>query len=957
MENKQKRQLLWLTLLATIVWSALMTWEAFGYRQPSCLKVPTARGVTAKYASPIGALTITQSKEDFERLIDRCSSDDNRLWNIHVAQTNTCMDFLFIALYGGVFLLFASVLGGRLAIWVRAAIVLTMLMDVGENVLLLVSMHALAYPANISDSLAGVHPPGVFSMLKWILFSLSLFLLAGVFFTTREVGRWWRILMAGVSILSGLSVIAGLFYIPLLGLGVLLLGLALLVALGLFFPIRPFSVSQFLLWIQVFYLLRFQIIGGLLLAVVLPVLYFTAPSIFIGIFDALGRSSFVFVVWIALQLAWTVMITSQMIFVYGPERYSALAALKGVSESGDDSPNDDRLSWTAVGCFGALALPTIIMAIGDTSSICWWEKILGLLLSVALAVLILWLTSRLHVWIEQGTAPTARQLYPKFGLNAPPEDDSRTLVGRTVDRALDRVMPNEMKAGILTSDGRLRSGHRLATTVVAVLLVVYLFVGVVFAPSSHYPAPAALFFLLFLLTLMTWTFSGLAFFLDMLRVPVLTSFLVVSLLFGTLYTDHTFKGEARSTVQPSPQQVIQAWESARGKDPKLPIVVVATAGGGIRASAWTAEVLTGMAKDCRQDDGSNLFTSSLLLVSSVSGGSEGTMYLLGAYDGSNGSSPLGDLSDKVLKDVRDNSAASDLSAVGWGVLYPDLLRTVPGVGSLVGWRSGLNLDRGWALENQWIKNTKDHPLWPKPPTMSDWIEDTKKGSRPAVIFNVTASETGQRMVVASTSLPESRKDDPMWPTTALQFSKAYPDLNIPVATAARLSASFAWVSPMPRSERKQDSKQHFADGGYFDNSGLLSASDWLLAARGSIDRPILLVVIDATEGEHADPEPWSWQRQLVGPVSTLNSVRSGSQKSRSDFEVPLVRAYLHSLIPTVQVDSFIFNYPKDRLAPLSWHLTPEQRLLVGEAWASEDSDISAKRKEFYRALGCQANQK
>jgi hypothetical protein len=185
MENKRKRQLLWLTLLATVVWSSLMAWEVGGYRPQSCPELPTARGVSVLHASPIAALAITQSKEDFELLIDQCNSDGNRLWNIHVAQTNTCMDFLYIPLYGGAFLLFASVLGGRLAKWVRFAIVLTMLMDVGENVLLLVSMHALAYPQDQLNPLAGLHLPGVFSMLKWILFSLSLFLLAGLFTQAR----------------------------------------------------------------------------------------------------------------------------------------------------------------------------------------------------------------------------------------------------------------------------------------------------------------------------------------------------------------------------------------------------------------------------------------------------------------------------------------------------------------------------------------------------------------------------------------------------------------------------------------------------------------------------------------------------------------------------------------------------------------------------------------------------
>ena len=190
-------------------------------------------------------------------------------------------------------------------------------------------------------------------MLKWILFAPSLFLLAGLFAKAAEIRHIWKTVMAIVLVLSGLSVIAGLFYIPLLTLGVLLLALGLLFALVLFFPIQPFSVRQLLLWLPVLYLLRFQIVAGLLLSIVLPVLYFEVPSIFIGIFDALGFFSFIFVVWTALQLAWTVMITSRMIFVYGPDRYDALGELdraKNAEATSSGILRDDRLSWTAVGC-------------------------------------------------------------------------------------------------------------------------------------------------------------------------------------------------------------------------------------------------------------------------------------------------------------------------------------------------------------------------------------------------------------------------------------------------------------------------------------------------------------------------------------------------------------------------------------------------------------------------------
>jgi hypothetical protein len=320
------------------------------------------------------------------------------------------------------------------------------------------------------------------------------------------------------------------------------------------------------------------------------------------------------------------------------------------------------------------------------------------------------------------------------------------------------------------------------------------------------------------------------------------------------------------------------------------------------------------------------------------------MYVLGSYNGSDGTFPS---TDKDLKNVRDDAAATDLSAVGWGVLYPDLLRTVPGLGSIAGLIVGHNVDRGWALENQWIKNWDGH-LWIKPPNISDWAEDTRRGMRPAVIFNVTASETGQRMVVGSSSLPDG-PDKLKFASSALQFAKAYPGLDIPVSTAARLSASFSWVSPMSRSERKGDDFMHFADGGYFDNSGLLSASDWLLAVKDEIkDRQVLLIVIDATESERSKHVAWSWQRQFVAPIATLNSVRSGSQQSRSDFELPLVSAFLGDK----KLSVFPFEYPHDRLAPLSWHLTPQQQLSIGEAWSDGSAELDGTRRDLYAQLQC-----
>jgi len=60
-----------------------------------------------------------------------------------------------------------------------------------------------------------------------------------------------------------------------------------------------------------------------------------------------------------------------------------------------------------------------------------------------------------------------------------------------------------------------------------------------------------------------------------------------------------------------------------GSDGKRTLVVVTAAGGGIQASAWTAQVLTGLHERYK-----NTFTQSIGVISAVSGGSVGVMFFL-----------------------------------------------------------------------------------------------------------------------------------------------------------------------------------------------------------------------------------------------------------------------------------------------------------------------------------------
>jgi hypothetical protein len=161
------------------------------------------------------------------------------------------------------------------------------------------------------------------------------------------------------------------------------------------------------------------------------------------------------------------------------------------------------------------------------------------------------------------------------------------------------------------------------------------------------------------------------------------------------------------------------------------------------------------------------------------------------------------------------------------------------------------------------------------------------------------------------------------------------------------SATFPWVSPMSRPTPKiNDGTRplhiHLADGGYYDNSGVMSATQWLVAARRAIGRhPVLIVLIDATPGWPASGQTWSWQRQMVAPIEALLAVRTSSQQTRASYELNLARDYLRDEGLTVDVAHMF--YPANQLTPLSWHLTNEQEKQITEAWSRRDPVFQSEK--------------
>ncbi|HTP67968.1 MAG TPA: patatin-like phospholipase family protein [Dongiaceae bacterium] len=911
MVNPWERRLFF-ALIATIVWAAAMQIEAIGI-----VFANFQRPHTCSYFAghPIVDAELASGAACFVAVVQQ-GNPNHQIQNILALQTNTRMDFVFIGLYLWVLVCFAK-LDWRW--WSPVVIVLASaaaLFDVLENWRILACIRELFASGQVQSML-----PRSFSLVKWIAFGSALVVLGG--------GRWfcesrfWRWILPVIMVLAGAITVVGVKSDTVMEYAGYGFAALILVSVARYWP---WSYDETFAGIEYAYLMRFQLVSAAILAAAFPAGYRVAPNFFSGLFDGIGFPSFVFIVWAAFQLAWTIMVTVRLVFVYGPDRFGRVKMNEEPAATSGKSSGPRSVGPVTVAAFGTLALPLVTVLYVGTAGISGGVKFAAIVLGLGLAVAILFLTALLHFMIEEDSRCSAEMIFPSFGFLKHAKGTLKDLrLWRRTSEMLSRL-PRDLWPGVLDEAGRLRSGHEMAAIALLIFLVFYGAVGLAFSPAYTKPEnqPAAMFFLLVMVTVFTWLLPGAAFFLDRTRLPVFTTLLVVSLLTGFAGTDHVYVVKERNTANEitlSPPQVVRAWERGKRRRGSGTVVVVATAGGGIRAAAWTAEVITELQAQCPK------VSDSLLLVSSVSGGSVGAMHVVGPYYGE-GEYPAD------LEAIRENAKRSSLSAVGWGMAYPDLARTSPLVGIAVPeW-----LDRGWSLENAWATAWKK--MRQEAPRMSDWRADVSKGIRPAVIFNATVSENGDRFLVASTdTVSDGTK----------RFFEMYPSGDVAVTTAARLSATFPYVSPLARAS--VDAKGfHIGDGGYYDNSGLLSAVEWLEQASEALGKwNVLLILIDAKPGDEPGGGKWTWQKQIVGPVETLLNVRTSSQQLRDSIELKMAEEYLTSHgVPQMKTVKFLFG--SNSPVPLSWHLTPSQVSEIHNAWETGDNLDAAQ--DVYQQLGC-----
>ncbi|MDQ3916885.1 MAG: patatin-like phospholipase family protein, partial [Acidobacteriota bacterium] len=388
-------------------------------------------------------------------------------------------------------------------------------------------------------------------------------------------------------------------------------------------------------------------------------------------------------------------------------------------------------------------------------------------------------------------------------------------------------------------------------------------------------------------------------------------------------SDHFYHLKKRVSDEPAPGPADALTASKQKR-----VVVVAANGGGIQAGAWAAKVLYGLREDCGEP-----FERSLRMISSVSGGSVGNASFVNWL-----------ASDRAGRRPDEAAAESSLDEVAWGLAYPDFLR------ALIPWLFGafIRIGRGRALEEAWLLNSggagMDEPL-------SSWNEKARRGALPAVVLNATITETGERLLLATTRINQHAGERAARVDAADLHTINGERLDVAVVTAARLSASFPYVTPAARADR-DGPFPHVVDGGYYDNYGMATTVDWLDDALDQAGGEVESVLVIQIHGAPVNADPQykrrksnrGWFYQAFAPLQTILEVRDAGQIAHNDIELELLQEKWWSRAG-LPIHSVTFEFCKPSV-PLSWHLTPNEVREIELVWREDMTTCRGLVGEF-----------
>ena len=434
-----------------------------------------------------------------------------------------------------------------------------------------------------------------------------------------------------------------------------------------------------------------------------------------------------------------------------------------------------------------------------------------------------------------------------------------------------------------------------------------------------------------------WVFIGtlaIVYPAERYALPVAVPILIVACLLSIFTHDNH---DVRSTGAPLPNGItlkdsLDKWyaqaEAAAGNE-RLPLIVVATAGGASRAGLWTGKVLGEL--EARVPN----FHRSVFAVSGVSGGSLGAAAWRAMLDD--------DIKPVQFPGCAEEMLRQDyLSPVFLTGFYADLMqRILPG---------RLFPDRAAALEEAWeagwrvARTSKpcggEADARPNPGRFGDGFHARRPGEdwRPLLLLNATSEKSGRRIITSELPIEPEKFAD------AIDFFGETRS-EIRYSTAAHNSARFPYIDAAGTVWSGGVKTDRVVDGGYFENFGIATAND-LIASLGDLCRPpdtpkacghfqiFLLQISSDPDIADEDRRNLDWHNPLPGRFNVA-----------SDVTAPLVTAYktrdglgyraTKAGCRQIGAANYAHFRLTDQSEPMNWSMSAAAVASIGKEWCSK----------------------
>ncbi|MDH5178587.1 MAG: hypothetical protein OEY07_02900 [Gammaproteobacteria bacterium] len=325
--------------------------------------------------------------------------------------------------------------------------------------------------------------------------------------------------------------------------------------------------------------------------------------------------------------------------------------------------------------------------------------------------------------------------------------------------------------------------------------------------------------------------SAITYFGNKTGIPVVTVLVGAMLLFSLWNDNHAIRpmpGNTTPADRLTLKQGLDEWRKVNCVNGKCkPFVIVATAGGGIRAAYWTGTVLGHIYEE------RPVFKDRLFAISAVSGGAVGSTVFRSVL----AAEQQGPCKGKVLECTQRILTKDFLSPLTASLLYPDILQWFLPVPML--------RDRAVTLENAFAKSYRDVT---QQDTLNESFSNISRQGRPwpALFFNSTWVENG-RFIVAGSLIPGKAKAFWLYRDQLDEFG-----YDVRLISAAHNSARAPYVSPSGswfagkgKDKTAGAIKGRLTDGGLYDTFGASTAIELFNFAREELKdqfRPLVIQI-------------------------------------------------------------------------------------------------------------------